>query len=433
MRSFPLVATVHALGTFALGLIWLARDSVPYRLIYLAAYITGAEMLWRMTNAAVFWEFGKYSISLLLILAMLKHQRLSRADKRPFLYFILLLPSAILALDRDKLSFNLSGPFSLAVAAMFFSTVRLARDQMERIFIAIVLPIVGVSFLALSSTLSATDLVFSGGANTITSGNIGPNQVSASLGLGLLAAVLFVVCRREKSLLSLVMLGCAVWLGAQCALTFSRGGLLTAFGAIAVALVYLLRDRRSRGVALAAVVTTLLITVSLVIPFLADFTEGQIGSRFSDLNLTGRDIIMESDWLAFQENPLFGVGPGNSPEYHARTFRAALAHTEYTRMLSEHGLFGLLSLLMLLLMALQRFGAKLPPLEKAYVVSFTVWGLLYMFHSAMRLVMPGFMFGLAGAILVAETEEPARVEAVPWNGHAVDAANGALWRHGKSE
>src|SRR6186997_2370656 len=55
-----MIATVHALTTFAVGLWWSMSGSrnVP-RVVYTAAYIVGAEVLWRMTGATVFWEFGK--------------------------------------------------------------------------------------------------------------------------------------------------------------------------------------------------------------------------------------------------------------------------------------------------------------------------------------------------------------------------------------
>ncbi|MCK9246550.1 MAG: hypothetical protein M0P11_06305, partial [Anaerolineaceae bacterium] len=59
-RNFRIAATIHALLVLLLGL-WTALTAdnlvkvVPY-----AAYITGAELLWRMTRAGVFWEYGKY-------------------------------------------------------------------------------------------------------------------------------------------------------------------------------------------------------------------------------------------------------------------------------------------------------------------------------------------------------------------------------------
>ena len=72
MRISFIVATVHALTILALGLWFILRDKQPFRLIYLTGYIAGADVLWRMTKAAVFWEFSKYLLCLLFILGMLK-------------------------------------------------------------------------------------------------------------------------------------------------------------------------------------------------------------------------------------------------------------------------------------------------------------------------------------------------------------------------
>jgi O-antigen ligase len=404
MTNITIISTVHALCTLALGVWFLARDNEPYRLIYLTAYITGAEMLWRMTNAQVFWEFGKYAIAALLWLAILKQHRLIRADKRPLLYFVLLLPSCLLSLDRDKLSFNLSGPLALAVATMFFSTVKLTRAHMDRVFVALVAPTLGIAFLALNSTLTAGAIVFSNNSNSITSGDIGPNQVSSVLGLGLLAAVLYAMSSQQGRFLKIVMAGCAIWLGGQCALTFSRGGLWTAFGAIAVAVIYLLRDKRSRLALLATMAVVILSAIYLVFPTLNSFTGGAITDRFSSLSPTGRDLIFEADLIAFSENPLFGVGPGQSAAYHALLYGNDVAHTEYSRLLAEHGSFGLVALLIMVAIVIGRFTRKQEPLEKAYALSFTTVALLFMVHAAMRLVMPAFMFGLGGFTFVSEEQ-----------------------------
>src|SRR5687768_4601180 len=82
------VGTVHAVVTIAVGLYFL-RDEKPYRLLYIAAYITGMEVLWRGTGAIIFHEFAKYSISLLLILSMIKQRTMQKIDITPLFYFLM--------------------------------------------------------------------------------------------------------------------------------------------------------------------------------------------------------------------------------------------------------------------------------------------------------------------------------------------------------
>src|SRR5262245_60410610 len=61
MKGSPRLATIHALGALALGLWWAGPGRRFDRVAYVGAYITGAEVLWRMCDAYVVWEFGKYA------------------------------------------------------------------------------------------------------------------------------------------------------------------------------------------------------------------------------------------------------------------------------------------------------------------------------------------------------------------------------------
>ncbi len=64
---FPALSTLHALGVVAVGLLFVLVGR-SYEGVFLAsAYITGAEVLWRMSRARVFWEYGKYATVLVLL------------------------------------------------------------------------------------------------------------------------------------------------------------------------------------------------------------------------------------------------------------------------------------------------------------------------------------------------------------------------------
>ncbi len=109
--------------------------------------------------------------------------------------------------------------------------------------------------------------------------------------------------------------------------------------------------------------------------------------------------------MVFRQFPLFGVGPGQSDAYHALTFRAASAHTEYTRMLAEHGSFGLISLLILAWFSVRRLFTKGDSLSKGLLLGIMVWALVYMASAATRLVAPSFLFGLAAAKFVLQGKD----------------------------
>jgi hypothetical protein len=106
---------------------------------------------------------------------------------------------------------------------------------------------------------------------------------------------------------------------------------------------------------------------------------------------------MLAELRVWREHPLMGAGPGMAMGARALPRVLAASHTEYTRLLAEHGLFGLGALLLLGLMAARRVSQAKSPAARAMVFSMMGWSLLYMGHSAMRLAAPAFLFGLAWA------------------------------------
>lgn len=95
MRSYKLVSTLHAMVVLAIGVYTALTSEDIKKIIPIIGYITGAEVLWRMTKAGVFWEFGKYATIAILILALLKMGKIKRAGL-PLLFFIVLIPSVAL-------------------------------------------------------------------------------------------------------------------------------------------------------------------------------------------------------------------------------------------------------------------------------------------------------------------------------------------------
>lgn len=403
IRASPLVSTGHALATIGLGLFFALKDRNPNRAIPLMGYIVGAEILWRGTGAKILWESGKYSICLMAIILIFRFSLQGRVPKTPLIYFALLVPSIAVMpdIDRQMIAKNLSGPFALAVCVSLFSSLRLSQTVFRNLCFAMVAPILGLAAISTFSTFSATDLHFTG-STKITSAGIGPNQVSAALGLGAVFALFYAFIERKRKILYWALIVVALWLLGQSVLTFSRGGLANCLGALAVGGFFLLGDRRSRGGAVVRGALAGAVGLYLLFPALDAMTGGNLGKRFSDPSLTGRDRIIQGDLLAFRENPILGVGPGYAAEYHEIFFRLSSAHTEYTRMLAEHGSLGLLSLLLLIGMSVKILAKKAPPLTRAFRATMIAWALLYLFHSATRLAAPSFTFGLATALMLSE-------------------------------
>jgi O-antigen ligase len=401
----PALATLHAVATVLFGLIWARPPHGLEKAAMVGAYIAGSEVLWRMTGANVFWEAGKYAMAMVFIAAMARTRSLN-GPAAPLFYFVLLVPSCLLTVTktdwhwaRSEISFNLSGPFALMVAAWLFSHLRLTWEQVQRIFTAFMGPAVGISAIALFGIATNPELHFGTESNYAASGGFGPNQVASMLGLGALLALLAVVNDRSSFLLRAAFFSLMLLMLTESALTFSRGGLYDAGAGAIVACLFWLGDRRSRGRMGLIAALLLFLAIYMLIPRLNAFTGGALVNRFEDTNLTGRDLLVTNELRAWGENPLFGLGPGQSKGIHVENFRAVAAHAEFTRMLAEHGTLGLISLILLLATAYRNFRRALSAREKAVVASLVCWTFLFMNSYAMRLAAPAFIFGLTAATL----------------------------------
>jgi hypothetical protein len=424
MRQSSYVTLAHYFLTLTIGLLVVVQRHGTERVMYVAAYITGSEVLWRMAKLGLFWEIGKYTVVLLLLLSIYRSGRI-QFQMLPMLYFLLLLPSAVPVFveegfsgARKGLSANLSGPLSLMVCVWFFSRLRVSRKELDRLLLFMIGPIVCISIFALFGITAAEKITFGTESNFQTSGGFGPNQVSSILGLGMVIALFCALNDRIPLFWRTLMIGLAVLFLAQSALTFSRSGLYNGLGSLVVALVFLIRDPRKRIEFLFSLFFAVLLTAWLVWPMLNDFTGGKLEERFSETQTSNRTEIAAADLELFSQHLLLGVGPGQA-KYERNFSVASAAHTEFSRMLGEHGVFGLASLILLLTMSMIAVWKAPPPFSRSIASAFVCFALLYMTHAAMRTVIPGFMFGLAFLAL----REPETSNTKPGNGsrHAIEA------------
>jgi len=397
-----MLATIHALATVAMGVLFALDTKRPWRVAAVGAYIVGADVLWRMTHADVLHQFGKYAATGIFVLWMLRAGSFKRV-LGPALYLACLVPSIWIAVEsRDlafvirRLSFNLSGPLALGVGILFFRQITLTRRQLTYILAWAASSVFAVYAVALVSTMSASEIHFSTESNYITSGGFGPNQVSATLGFGTVCLFWLLTLTRSRGLAGGITWAGLMALGVQSALTFSRGGLYTAVGAILIALPFLLGHARVARRVLAGGIVLLIVTQVVLLPDLKNFTGGKITERFQQTKLTSRREIMRRDIGLWEHHPLFGVGPGMSASTYFAGGRHALAHTEYTRLAAEHGIFGLIAIALVAGMAVGAVSQARAGPQRAFVISCAAWALLYMCHVAMRQEAPAFLLGLAG-------------------------------------
>jgi hypothetical protein len=399
MHRFDLVANIHAYLTIAVAAYIALSTRDMRKAAWVAAYICGAEVLWRMTGVSIFYEIGKYAIVAVLGLCLLRLPR-KQSITLPVLFFLLLTLSIPLTVNglslseaRDQISFNLSGPLCLAVSVAFFSQVSLSPQDRHPLVWLLVGPLIGIGSITAFSTITAEELIFTSESNFLTSGGFGPNQVSAILSLGTLLLILLAIQSRKDRLFSLPI---GLALLTLSVLTFSRGGLYNVGVALIAAGIFIMRDNRLRSSFFVILIPALLIGSYWIYPRLQQFTSGMVTERFTDLNPTLRFEIMQAEVHTFLRNPLLGTGPGMGKfeRYRELGFMVA-SHTEYTRIIAEHGIPGIIAIILMFSMAIRGLFRLPAGANQAWCIALIAWSCTEMTHAAMRIAAIGFIFGLA--------------------------------------
>jgi hypothetical protein len=408
MRHFHNVGLAHSLGVLAIGLAC-AVSGRAAAVVYTCAYIMGTEVLWRMTNAAVVWEFGKYAMMLIMVVLLIRRGR-ALPPASVAICLLLMVPAVVVTFmemplyrAREAISFNISGPVGLLICIWVFNNLTISRQQLVRLALIFIGPTVGILTLALHSTLTATEIVFTTESNFVLSGGFGPNQVSPILALGAVFCAMVALLARGQGRLRVLMILLGTALLSHSIATFSRSGLFTAGGAIGAAGWYLIQDRRVRTQAVATGIVVVGVIAFLIWPWLDQQTHGKITARYTEMSHRNRSNLVREELQMFQGSPLLGVGVGRS-KYMRAGRKDAAAHTEFTRVVAEHGSVGIIGLLIVSVMLWRRFHRIERRIPKAMAAAFIMWPALFMLVNAMRLTAPGFLIGLSIATLVIDDD-----------------------------
>ncbi len=387
---------------------------------FYAIYLMGYEILYRMVGAPFVWEYGKYvSIGVLLIGLVVGKRRY--INWTFVLLLILLIPAIFLTESsysgriRELILFNMSGPLTFVVAGMYFYKRPIETDEFfEKIkfaFLPAFTLIVGLSLVAAISTLHYTKLK----SNMASTGGFGANQVSTILGWFMLLLLLFKINGKKITPWSWLDWLMLFYIVLRALLTFSRGGVLGSVLALSGSVLVLYFSYRSFRQKVIKAIPYLAFGVVFfvgVFLFANKITNNLLVYRYQGLTtnemiagekisgtgmLTGRDYLIEAELMAFKDFPLLGTGYGMSESYRAAYFGEPIAsHTEYSRLIGEHGLLGIFFILIGFIGLPIYFFFKEPnPETRCFFIAFFLLGLFTMFHAAMRLALPGLLLGAA--------------------------------------
>ena len=400
MHRLSPLATLHTFSTVLAVLAAALYTKNPAVVLMCAAYVSGSEVLWRMSKSYTFHETAKYTVTLLCLIGLVRLRKV-RLPGPAVLYLALLLPAAVFPFVyfpfdtfRKQVMFHLSGPIALTLAIVYCSNLRIRAGEMWRAGVAFAAPLCGVLAVTVRSSYMQ-EVRFGTESNFQTSGGFGPNQVASSLAMGALLLLMGAVLGRTGWKQRAMLGGLAAAFTLQSAMTFSRGGVLSLGGALIVSGPLLLSGHRYKKQILAGMAGVVLV-LAVAFPLVNAYTGGKLAERFHEKKMSGREELAAADLRIFEEFPVFGVGVGISRYFHPR---GVTAHTEFTRALSEHGLLGLAAYLFLLWLLARRAAAIVAAREsrpyRGMLLALLVWPLLYMAVNAMRTSAPGLAAGMA--------------------------------------
>jgi hypothetical protein len=296
----------------------------------------------------------------------------------------------------------MSGPICLFASSWFFSYVRLSFPKLKWLMLVISIPLVSVAMTTLFYTLSNPDIEFNTESNLLTSGGFGPNQVSAMLGLGLYTVVSAYMLFKNSFKMTVILGALALFFAVQSVLTFSRGGMYAAVGALVIGSLFQV-DRLGRLIQrLIPVMALGAVFVIVLFPSLDDFTGGKLEERFESVDTTNRADIISSDLDVFWNDPYFGAGVGRSAdERYAISQHYALSHTEFSRLLSEHGMLGVFAIMALGVGSFFNVKRQKQGIGRALSAGAIAWSAFFMLSAGMRLAAPGFIWGMSFVTIVA--------------------------------
>ncbi|MEW6114418.1 MAG: O-antigen ligase family protein [Thermodesulfobacteriota bacterium] len=368
----------------------------------MVVYAAASQVLWRMSGAQLPHMLGMYTVSAAAGLAALRFRK--HPPLEALVYLLPLLPSGVLTFlsigdlerSRQLLIFNLSGPLALFTVLWLFGRGAGQINLWKTVKTALG-PLTSVGAAAFWYMHSLGGIEFGTESNFAASGGFGPNQVASALSFGivLLVAMLWM----GKSIFRPLLWGLLAFFTIQTLLTFSRSGIAMAIGAAAVMSVFLLRTPRARLTAVIFFLVAGAVGNYMLVPWLNRYTEGAFEKRYTDPRMSNREVIARTDLEIFREHPILGVGPGMGTELRGALLGTKVAaHTEFTRLLAEHGLLGAISLAALLMISWKLHRRASPGAGRALAVGLLVWSWLYFSVNAFRLILPGVGFLLAYAL-----------------------------------
>lgn len=389
------------------------RKNLPFNYLSLLVYVSSFEMLGRMARAAPFIpsELGKYSLLFFSISGILIA---GISSYKSFFLALILLPALFFdqsgKVTSADIIYNLLGPLSLALGLSLLYGKQITEAEMDKLLRLLWLTSVAALTFTFIRTPDLESIDFNLKAEFATAADSSSNQVATILGLGMFLSFYSVLFRKKFSGNLVLDIGFMLLFTFQGLLSFSRGGMIV--GTLGMIILFVMR-RESKfnvsGIKIAAIGIVAVIGIYAIFNIANKLTGGNLLLRYSgetegtmlgskeknaDVLVSGRLTIMNEDFDLWAQYPVLGAGVGASRYLRGRTYMVA-PHTEFSRLVAEHGLLGLIFFGGLIFVFTKHY-FNLPKLSnKGLCLAVFSIAILTTFHAAMRTYISPILFILS--------------------------------------
>jgi len=385
-------------------------DLKTIEILKACAYFVGAEVFFRMTRGAIAYESSKYLV-ILFMMTGIYYRGISGRAYPYFIYLMLLVPSIFVASTtlsfdanfRTNIAFVLSGPVCLGIAALFTYDKKIPSRQLSEVLLYVLLPIISLTAYIYFYNPSVRDVIASTASNRSASGGFGPNQVATALGLGMFIMTIRLFTKSPTLGLKVLNSVLLILISFRAVVTFSRGGVITAIGAIIAFLViyfFKVSERKKNEVFMIFILFSFSLMATWLIS--SNQTDGFIDLRYANKDhlgrektdlTTGRGMLFMNELEGFVSSPFFGIGSSRAKDSRIEIEgQGVTSHSEVSRTLAEHGILGIMILLILIFKPLD---IRTRDKSNYYFYAFLFFWFATVNHSSMRIAAPAFIYALS--------------------------------------
>ncbi|GGG52947.1 O-antigen ligase family protein [Bizionia arctica] len=381
-----------------------------YEVLKACAYFVGAEVFLRTTHGSISYEAGKYLVILFMLIGMF-YKGISGKAYPYFIYLMFLVPSIFVASTtlsfdanfRTNIAFVLSGPVCLGIAALYSYDKKVTSKQLNTILLFVLLPLIAHVSYNFFYTPDVKEIITNTASNSAAAGGFGSNQVATVFGMGMFILAVRFFTKSPTMALKILNLGLFGIMTFRALVTLSRGGIFTAIIGITafVVIYYGVVNRRKRN-ELIQLFALFCFGVFAIWLYSSTQTNGMLDKRYANQDSlgrekadvsTGRGDLFMNELEGFLSSPVFGIGSSRAKDQRIELEGQGLtSHNEISRLLAEHGLFGVVILIILIFKPLYY---RTQNKRNVYFYAFLCIWFATINHSGLRIAMPSFIYALA--------------------------------------